>query len=206
MNPYEKYILPHMLTCACSVKPVRYQRRKVVPRAHGRVLELGMGPGLNLPYYDSNRVSEVIGVDPSRELESKAAKAAREVSFPVSYQPTTAEEMQVEDASIDSLVLTFTACTIPDAVSALAACRRTLKPDAELYFCEHGLAPDASVQKWQNRINPVWKALAGGCNLNRPIPALLEQAGYRIAEMETMYLPSTPKFAGYNYWGTARLA
>ncbi|MEZ5937284.1 MAG: class I SAM-dependent methyltransferase [Hyphomonadaceae bacterium] len=203
MNLYERYILPHALTCAYRTKPICRQRKKIVPRAHGRVLELGMGPGLNLPFYDATRVSEVIGVDPSNQLLKKAEVVAREVAFPVRCLSTTAEQMEMPNASIDTLLVTFTLCTIPDAVSAMAVCRRVLKPDVDVLFCEHGLAPDAGVAKWQNRLNPVWKALAGGCNLNRPIPSLLDKAGYRIDEMETMYLPSTPRFAGFSYWGRA---
>lgn len=206
MNLYDRYILPHLLTCACGAKPIRYQRRKIVPLARGRVLELGMGPGLNLPFYDPAKVEIVIGVDPSEELESKAREAAKAVSFPVRYHATTAEDMPVEYESIDTLVLTFTLCTIPDVAPALAACRRVLKPDAQVLFCEHGLAPDADVAKWQGRINPLWKAIAGGCNLNRAIPSMLTGAGYRIDTLETMYLPSTPRFAGYNFWGRASLA
>lgn len=206
MNFYDKYILPHFLTCACSMGPIREQREHIVPQARGRVLELGMGPGHNLAYYDPARVEEVIGVDPSAELRPKARRAAAKVPFAVDYQETTAEDMQVDDASIDTLVVMFTMCTIPDAVSALSACRRVLKPEAEVLFCEHGAAPDPGVAKWQTRLNPVWKKIAGGCNLNRPIPSLLEQAGYRITQMDQSYLQSALKVAAYVYRGRARAA
>lgn len=206
MGLYDRYVLPHLLTCACGAKPVRYQRRKILPQARGRVLELGIGPGLNIPFYDPDRVTELIGIDPAPELRSKADKAAACAPFPVEYLVTTAEEMPVERGSIDTAVITYTLCTIPDAVSALHAVRPVLKPGAEILFCEHGLAPDQGVQRWQARINPVWKRIAGGCNLNRPIPDLLEEGGFRIKHMDTMYLPSTPRFAGFNYWGCAQAA
>ncbi|MBA1147503.1 class I SAM-dependent methyltransferase [Ectothiorhodospiraceae bacterium WFHF3C12] len=206
MGFYERYILPPLLTCACGSKPIRYQRRKIVPEAEGRVLELGIGPGLNLPFYDPDKVKAVIGVDPSAELRGRAERAARQVSFPVEYLTTTAEDMPLDRHSIDTLVVTFTLCTIPDAVSALYALRPALKPGARVLFCEHGLAPDERVQRFQNRINPLWKRIAGGCNVNRDIPALLEASGYRVKHLETMYLPGTPRFAGFNFWGSAEVA
>lgn len=203
MGLYSRFVLPPLLTCACSVKPIRYQRRKVVPEATGRVLELGMGPGLNLPYYDPDKVSAVIGVDPAAELRGRAEQAATGLAFPVEYLTATAEDMPVDAASIDTVVITYTLCTIPDAVSALHAVRRVLKRDARVLFCEHGAAPDANVRRWQDRLNPLWRRIAGGCNLNRAIPDLLTEAGYRVDTLETMYLPSTPRFAGFNYWGAA---
>lgn len=206
MGLYEKYILPHLLTCACGCKPIRYQRRKIVPEAEGRVLELGIGPGLNLPFYDPDKVSAVIGIDPSEELRAKAERAARAVKFPVEYIATTAEDMPVDRDSIDTAVITYTLCTIPDAISALEAVRPVLKRGARVLFCEHGLAPDEKVQRWQNRIDPLWTRIAGGCHLNRDIPSLLEASGYRVSHLETMYLPGTPRFAGFNFWGTAEAA
>jgi len=203
MGLYSRFVLPHLLTCACGAKPVRYQRRKVVPEARGRVLELGMGPGLNLPFYDPERVSAVVGVDPDPHLRKRAQRAAAGLPFPVEYLTATAEDEPVERGSIDTVVVTYTLCTIPDAVSALTALRPVLKPAARVLFCEHGAAPDADVLRWQTRLNPLWRRIAGGCNLNRAIPGLLEEAGYRIEALETMYLPSTPRFAGFNYWGVA---
>lgn len=206
MGLYERYILPPLLTCACGSKPIRYQRRKIVPEAEGRVLELGIGPGLNLPFYDPDKVKAVIGLDPSEALRSRAERAARQVSFPVEYLATTAEDAPVDRHSIDTLVVTYTLCTIPDAVSALNALRPALKPGARVLFCEHGLAPDESVRRWQNRIDPLWTRIAGGCHVNRDIPTLLEESGYRVSHLETMYLPGTPRFAGFNFWGSAQAA
>lgn len=201
MSFYDRHILPHLLNCACGAKPIRYQRRKVVPLAAGDVLEIGAGSGLNLPFYDAAKVKSLTCVEPSAELWAKAQPQA--APFPVTHLQTFAETMPVAPQSADTIVLTYTLCTIPDPMAALAAMRRALRPNGTLLFCEHGQAPDRGVAKWQARINPIWKAIAGGCNLNRPIPDLLTGAGFALTRLETMYLPSTPKFAGYNYWGEA---
>ncbi len=201
MSFYDKHVLPHLLNCACGAKPIRYQRAKITPQAAGRVLEIGAGSGLNLPFYDPAKVTSLVCVEPSAELWAKADTSA--APFPVTHIQSGAEDMQVDDKSFDTALITYTLCTIPDALAALHAVRRALKPDGVVLFCEHGAAPDASTARWQERINPLWKRIAGGCNLNRPIPRLLEEGGFKIASMETMYLPSTPKIAGFNYWGRA---
>jgi SAM-dependent methyltransferase len=206
MNPYEKYILPFLIDMSCGAKPVRYQRRKIVPEAHGIVLEIGIGSGRNLPYYNPNKVTRVIGVDPSAALWAKASATAEAVPFEVIHYQTTTDDMPVDRHSVDTVVVTYTLCSIPDAAAALQAARPTLKPGGSLLFCEHGLAPDANVEKWQHRINPVWRRISGGCEIDRPIPALIEAGGYRIRHMETMYLPGTPRFTGFNYWGAAEPA
>lgn len=204
MGFYDRHILPHLLNCACAAKPIAYQRRKVVPLAAGDVLEIGAGSGLNLPFYDAAKVKSLTCVEPSAELWAKAEPQA--APFPVTHVQAFAETMPIEPQSKDTIVLTYTLCTIPDAMAALGAMRRALKPDGVMLFCEHGQAPDAKIATWQGRINPVWKAIAGGCNLNRPIPDLISRAGFAISRMEQMYLPSTPKIAGYNYWGEAKAA
>ena len=135
-----------------------------------------------------------------RRAQSRLARAAVEVRL----LDLPGEEIPLEDSSADTVVLTFTLCTIPDFQRALGQMRRVLKPEGRMLFCEHGEAPDPSVQKWQKRINPIWKRLAGGCNLNRQIPLLLEEAGFEIEEIESMYLPNTPTIAGFNYWGQAK--
>ncbi len=201
MSFYERHILPHLLNCACGAKPIRYQRRKIVPLARGDVLEIGAGSGLNLEFYDPANVKSLTCVEPSAELWAKAEPA--KAPIPVTHVQAFAETMPVEAASADTIVLTYTLCTIPDCLAALGAMKRALKPGGALLFCEHGAAPDEDVARWQRRINPLWRALAGGCNLNRPIPDLLRQGGFAITRMEEMYLPSTPKIAGYNYWGAA---
>ena len=204
MGVYEKYFLPRFINCACSVGPIMKQREKVVPRASGTVLEIGIGTGLNLPYYDSAKVERLIGLDPSEESWVLAGERASQLDFPVEFVGLPGEEIPLDGNSVDTVLVTFALCTIPDPVAALQGMARVLKPGGQLIFAEHGLAPDPSVQKWQSRINPLWSKIAGGCNLNRDIPHLLERGGFAIGDMDTRYLPSTPKFAGFNYWGSAQ--
>jgi ubiquinone/menaquinone biosynthesis C-methylase UbiE len=203
MGFYDRYVLPHLIGLACGTQPIRKQREKVVPLAEGRVLEVGMGSGLNLPYYDSDRVSLIWGLEPSEGMRRRAQKNLARAAVDVEWLDLPGEEIPLEDDSADSVLLTFTLCTIPDFAAALAQMRRVLKPGGKLIFCEHGAAPDASVRQWQDRINPLWKQVAGGCNLNRPIPSCIEQAGFAIQKLETMYLPGTPKVSAFNYWGFA---
>ena len=203
MGFYEKKILPHIVNCGCGTKPVRYQRRKVVPLCQGDVLEIGIGTGLNLPHYDPTKVTRVTGIDPSESSWVLAQERARDLGFPVRFLAMPGENIPLEDASMDTVLVTYSLCTIPDPVSALSGMRRVLKPDGKLIFCEHGAAPDAAIRKWQDRINPVWKRLLGGCHINRDIPGMIRAAGFQIADLQTMYLPSTPKIAGFNYWGVA---
>ncbi|MGB5949584.1 MAG: class I SAM-dependent methyltransferase [Parvibaculum sp.] len=204
MGLYEKYVVPHIINCACGTKPIRYQRKKVVPLAEGTVLEIGIGTGFNLPYYDPARVKKVIGLDPSEASWKLAGERAKDLPFPVEFIGLPGEQIPLDDKSVDTVLVTFSLCTIPDPVKALEGMRRVLKPGGKLVFCEHGAAPDADVLKWQNRINPVWRTLFGGCNLNRQMPSLIESSGFRITDLQSMYLPSTPRIAGFNYWGMAQ--
>lgn len=201
-NWYERHVLPWLIDLACGIGPVQRQRDKVVPKASGRVLEIGIGTGLNLPHYNSRHVSEIIGLDPGMELHKLARKRMLEAGLEVELVGLSAEKIPYDDHSFDSVLVTFSLCTIPDPVAALKEMRRVLKPEGRLIFCEHGLAPDARVARWQQRLTPMWSKLAGGCHLDRDIPDLLRQAGFRSDDMETMYLPG-PKPLTYNYWGTA---
>ena len=204
MSLYEKYILPRFINCACGTKPITYQRRKVVPMASGQILEIGIGTGLNLQHYDPEKVEKVIGLDPSVDSWELARKNNPDIEFPLEFIGLPGEEIPLDENSIDTVLVTFSLCTIPDPVKALEGMRRVLKPGGQLIFAEHGKAPDANVRKWQDRINPFWQVIAGGCQLNRDIPDLLNQGGFSITRMDTMYLPSTPRFAGFNYWGIAQ--
>ena len=203
MSLYEKYVLPKFLNCACGSKPVSYQRKKVVPLAEGKVLEIGIGSGLNLPFYDKAKIDEIWGLDPSEELSEMAKQVADEESMEVKFISSGAEDIPLPDNYFDCVLVTYTMCTIPEVQRANQEIRRVLKKDGKMIFCEHGEAPDQNIRKWQNRINPFWGKLAGGCNINRKIPSLIQDSGFDIIEMEEMYLPNTPKIAGYNYWGYA---
>jgi ubiquinone/menaquinone biosynthesis C-methylase UbiE len=202
MGLYEKYILPRITEFLCSQKPVIYQRKKIVPLAKGRVLEIGIGSGLNLQFYDLSSVEYVWGLDPSAQMRNMAEKRAIDIPFEVEFIGLSGEEIPLESKSADTVLVTYTLCTIKDVLQALGEMRRVLKPGGELLFCEHGLAPDEDVRRWQNRMNPIWKRMGGGCHLNRPIPNLIEQGGFKINNIETMYIPGW-KPASFNYWGSA---
>ncbi|WP_332772572.1 class I SAM-dependent methyltransferase [Phenylobacterium sp.] len=200
---YERRILPRLLTCACAASPIMKQRAKIVPLASGRVLELGIGMGLNLALYDADKVESVAGVDPAAELRALALAAPRDPRLAVSVVEGTAEALPFPDASFDSVVCTFTLCSVQTPATALAEARRVLKPGGRFLFCEHGLAPDSEVAKWQRRVEPIWKRLAGGCHLTRPVAGAIAASGFSIQNLETFYLPKTPRIAGWNEWGVA---
>ena len=202
MGWYERFLLPKVIHWSCGARPVRKQREKVIPLARGRVLEIGIGSGLNLPFYDPDRVTRLWGLDPSPEMRAMAAEAAREAPFEVEMIGLSGEEIPLDDGSVDTVVLTYTLCSIDETEAALRQMARVLAPGGELVFCEHGAAPDPGVRRWQDRVDPVWRRLGGGCRLNRPIPELIEGGGFRIQGMETMYIPGW-RPASFNYWGTA---
>lgn len=204
MNLWDEYIAPPLVSFACSMKPIRYQRKKVVPKAAGTVLEIGFGSGLNLPYYDADKVDRLFALEPHMAMRKRAAERVAASPLSIEFLDLPGEEIPLEDASIDTVLVTYTLCTIPDTARALAGMRRVIKPGGQMIFCEHGAAPDEGVAKWQQRIEPAWKALAGGCHMTRKIPDMINAAGFEITEKEEMYLPSTPQILGYNYWGTAR--
>ena len=202
MGFYERYCLPHLVNCACNLDVIRQQRRKVVPLAEGRVLEVGLGSGLNIPFYDPARVSLLWALEPSQGMRDKARGNLQRAPFEVRLLDLPGEEIPLDDNSVDTVVVTYTLCTIPDWQQALRGMRRVLKPGGRLIFSEHGAAPDDDVQRWQKRLNPLWNQLAGGCHLNRPIDRGIEQGGFDIRTLETGYLPG-PRFASFHYWGVA---
>ena len=205
MGLYGKYVLPRVVHLACSARPNMRQREKLVPLASGRVLEVGMGSGLNLPFYDARRVTKVWGLEPSPEMSKMASAAVEAVAFDVEFVSAGGEQIPLDSESFDTVLMTFTLCTIPDAERALREIARVLKRGGKLLFCEHGAAPDAGVRRWQNRIDPLWRRLAGGCHLNRDIPGLIRRGGFEITRMDTMYIPGW-RPASFNYWGAAAKA
>ncbi len=202
MNIYDRYVLPYMTDLACGGGPVNRQREKVVPRAEGKVLEIGIGTGLNAAYYDQNKVSTVWGLDPVMGMHRLAKKRVAAAGLDVELVGLPAERIDMPDAEVDTVLMTFTLCTIEDPVAALREMHRVLKPQGQLVFCEHGCAPEASVRRWQDRLTPAWKKVAGGCHLNRDIPALLEQGRFNTRELHSAYIPG-PRPWTYNYWGIA---
>ncbi len=202
MGFYDHYILPRVINLACSSKPNMKQRQKIVPLAEGEVLEIGMGSGLNLGFYDRSKVRKVWGLEPSAGMRQLARKNFSGADLELEVIDLPGEEIPLDTNSIDSVVVTYTLCTIPDVQRALQGMHRVLRPGGKLLFCEHGIAPDEAVRKWQNRINPGWRKLAGGCNVNRDIPQLLKSSGFRVDVDERMYIPGV-RFLSYNYWGSA---
>ena len=200
-NWYERNILPWLIDFACGMKSVSKQRMKVIPQAHGRVLEIGIGTGLNLPFYDTSQVRELVGVEPSQRMHHLVLQRSRAARLPVEIVGITAERLPLADAVFDTVVSTYTLCTIPDPVAALREVRRVLVPGGKLLFSEHGRAPDANVLKWQSRLQPYWSKLAGGCMLDRDIPAILREAGFD-PQVQSMYIPG-PRIVSYHYWGAA---
>lgn len=202
MSFYDTYCLPHLINCACGMPDVEKQRAKIVPQAKGKVLEIGMGSGLNLKHYDPEKVEFVWGLEPSLGMRKKAQANVAASNVEVRWLDLPSEQIPLEDDSVDTIVLTYTLCTIEGFEQALEEMRRVLKPEGVMLFSEHGLSPDSDVVKWQNRVNPIWKKIAGGCNLNRDIPKLLKQGGFEIQSMDQHYLKG-PKIATYQYYGLA---
>ena len=201
MNLYDQHVLPHLIDFACGMGAVMKTRAQIVPQAEGRVLEIGIGSGLNLSFYDPAKVSVIVGVDPSAAMQKLAQQRAAQISIPVEMIALELGQIQAADASFDSIVCTFTLCTIPDAGAALQEMRRVLKPGGKLLFSEHGLAPDLPVVRWQHRLTPLWKPFSGGCHLNRDIPALIRAGGFNIGQLDSSYLkgprPMTWVFRGW---------
>ena len=200
---YETNVVPKLLTVLCNTKPNHYQRKKVVPLATGDVVEIGVGPGLNLQYYNIEKVNKVIGIDPSDELNKIAKKNADKVNLDIEFNLSSAESIDLPTSSVDSVVCTFSLCSIPDPNNALNEIFRILKPGGKYFFCEHGISPDTTTRVFQNVTNIFYPKLSGGCHANRDIPKLITDAGLNIIEKDTMYLPGSVKFLGYNYWGVA---
>lgn len=198
---YDQHVLPYLLDVACGLPMIQNQRRKVVPTAAGRVLEVGIGTGLNLPFYDRHKVQSLVGIDPAEHMHALAQRRSERAGIPVQLVPLSAEALPLETASFDCVVCTYTLCSIDDPFAALREIRRVLKPNGRLLFAEHGLAPDASVARWQIRIEPYWRKFAGGCRLTRDVPELLGDAGFQ-SDGDAAYV-AWPKFLGYNYWGVA---
>lgn len=175
----------------------------MVPLASGKILEIGVGSGLNLPFYRTTQVQQLVALDPSEEIWDLAQERIHHLKLNVDFVKGGAENIPLGTHSMDTIVMTYTLCTVPDYKSAVAEFRRVLKSNGTLIFCEHGLAPDPSVQRWQNTLNPVWKHLGVGCHLNRNIPAIIKIGGFTFVKMESRYIPAF-KPASFNYWGLAK--
>ena len=204
MSFYGKWIFPRLVDITMRNREAMRYRSLIVPRASGTVLEIGVGSGLNLAFYGKS-VEQLYGLDPSEELLAVARKKARDIAFPVDFLPHQSEEIPLNDHSIDTVVMTWTLCSIPDPLKALREMRRVLKPQGTLLFVEHGLAADARVQRWQNALNPLWSRISGGCNLNRKMDELISASGFRFMEIDMGYAKG-PRPMRFMYWGRAEPA
>ena len=205
MGLYNRFILPHVIELAMRQKTFAPFRQRVVGAARGRVIEVGIGSGLNLTSYGSD-AKEVYGVDPSIQLLARASNRLNAARIPVKLVEGSAEKLPFEDRSFDTVVMTFTLCSIPDAPLSVQEMRRVLRPDGELLFVEHGRAPDPAVVRWQDRLTPAWKRIGGGCHLNRKIDEIIKAGGFRIEQLHTDYLKSAPRPFSFIYEGRARPA
>ena len=201
-NWYERHILPTALDMACGMSMIGRMRQQVVPRAQGRVLEVGIGTGLNMRYYDKARVTHITGLDPALQMHPLAQERINSAGLQVDLIGLSAEQIPLPDASFDTVLITYTLCTIPAPHTALLEMRRVLAPTGKLLYCEHRRAPDASVQRWQARLQPLWGKVAGGCHLGRDVPAMLQAAGFALPDLQTRYLAGPRPFT-FHYWGEA---
>jgi len=198
---YEDYILPHLVNLAMRNRRLAPYRERVISAAEGSVLEIGVGSGLNLPLYPP-QVREILGLEPAPRLLAMSRRLTSRLSLPVKFIEGSAETIPLGDRSVDTVVTTWTLCTIPAVTQALEEVRRVLTPNGQLLFVEHGLAPDANVRKWQDWLTPAWKRIGGGCHLNRPIRAIVENGGFGITQLETGYMKG-PKPMTFLYEGRA---
>lgn len=205
MGFYSNVIFPRILDRVMDNEPTREIRTAVVGQASGDVLELGFGTGLNLPFYPES-VKKITTVDPNPGVNKRAQKRIQESGVQVEHHTLSAETLPLDDASMDTVVCTWTLCSIPDPEQALAEVRRVLRPGGKFLFVEHGLSPEPKVSKWQNRLNPIWKKIGDGCNLNRNHRELIQDAHFTLAEFDNYYLEDEPKFLGYLYQGVATKA
>lgn len=205
-NWWEKHAVPRLIKCACSQGQIMKARSRIVPLAAGHVLELGCGGGINLEFYDAARVTSFTGLDPSPELLAMSRAAAQAHGLDADIHGGVGEAMPFGDAHFDTVVTTFTLCSVQDPAAVLAEVRRVLKPGGTALFLEHGRAPDAGVAKWQRRVEPVWRRIGGNCHLTRPIADGYAQAGFDVDRQGAAYMPKTPRIFGWIEYGAARAA
>jgi ubiquinone/menaquinone biosynthesis C-methylase UbiE len=206
MDFYREHVYPHIVDAIGNPKPIDDIRRRIIPQAHGDVLEIGVGSGVNFPYYDSGNVGKVFALEPNRGMLQHAEDRRRRSLLNVEFLDLPGERIPLADSSVDTVVSTFTMCTIPGVVEALRGVFRVLRPGGQFIFFEHGLAPDPQIQRWQRRLEPLFKRTFEGCHLTRHIPTLIQNSGFRIEQLENGYLAPFPKSGTYCFWGMARHA
>ncbi len=204
-NLWDRYVVPKLIGFCCAQPQIMKARSRIVPQASGDVLELGCGGGINMEFYDPARITSFAGLDPSPGLLEASHAAAKAKGMKADIRSGVGEAMPYADASFDTVLVTFTLCSVTNQAQTLSEMRRVLRPGGKALFLEHGGAPDASVQVWQRRIEPVWKRIGGGCHLTRPITSAYEAAGFKVASVEKSYMPKTPRPFGWIEWGEARI-
>jgi ubiquinone/menaquinone biosynthesis C-methylase UbiE len=202
---WERTVTPKLIGCCCAQPQIMKARSRIVPQADGDVLELGCGGGINMEFYDPARITSFAGLDPSPALLESSRKAAQAKGMSADIRAGIGEAMPFEDGQFDTLLVTFTLCSVDDQAQVLNEMRRVLKPGGKALFLEHGRAPDAGTAKWQNRIEPLWKKIAGNCHLTRAISGAYRDAGFTVSGGDGQYMPKTPKPMGWIEWGEARV-
>lgn len=200
---YRDHVYPHLVSALGNSKPIEDIRRRIVPLAQGSVLEIGVGPGVNFTHYDPARVSKVYALEPNPGMLRRAEEQRRRTQVEIEFLELPVERIPLGDASVDTVVSTFTLCTIPGVVEAIRSVRRVLKPGGTLFFFEHGLSPDPPVRRWQKRLEPLFRWAFEGCHVTRDIPSLIGKVGFNIEQMDAGYLSPFPKSGSYCWWGTA---
>jgi ubiquinone/menaquinone biosynthesis C-methylase UbiE len=201
---YRDHVYPHLVTMLGNPKPVRNIRQRLIPLAKGRVLEIGVGPGVNFVHYDPARVSKVYALEPNPGMIRRAEQQRRRTQLDVEFLDLPGERIPLADGSVDTVVSTFTLCTIPGVAEAIRGIGRVLRPGGQFIFFEHGLSPDPRVRRWQERTEPLFQWAFEGCHVTRDIPSLIKTGGFKIEQMDTAYLAPFPKSGSYFFWGVAR--
>src|SRR6266496_6319493 len=204
MSFYRNHVYPHLVAILGNPKPVQSIRQRIVPLAQGNVLEIGGGPGVNFTHYDPARVSKVYALEPNPGMIRRAEEQRRKSQFDIEFLDLPGERIPLADASVDTVVSTFTLCTIPGVAAAIRGIGRVVKPGGQFIFFEHGLSPDARVRRWQERTEPLFKWAFEGCHVTRDIPSLIKAGGFKIEQLDEAYLAPLPKSGSYFYWGVAR--
>jgi len=200
---YREHVYPHLVSMLGNPKPIEKIREQIVPRAKGTVLEIGVGPGVNFVHYDATRVGKIYALEPNRGMLRRAQEQRLRTQLDIEFIDLPGERIPLREATVDTVVSTFSLCTIPGVVEAIQGIGRVLKPDGKFLFFEHGLSPDRPIQRWQERSEPLFRWAFEGCHVTRNIPALIRQGGFNIEQMDTGYLAPFPKCGSYCFWGVA---
>jgi ubiquinone/menaquinone biosynthesis C-methylase UbiE len=203
MSLYREHVYPYLVAILGNPKPIAEIRERIMALAHGDVLEIGVGPGVNFTHYDPAKVTKVYALEPNRGMIRRADEERRKTSIDVEFIELPGERVPLTDHCVDTIVSTFTLCTIPRVADAICGLRRVLKPGGKFIFFEHGLAPDPPVQVWQKRTEPLFRLAFEGCHVTRDIPSLIRTGGFNIEQIESGYLAPFPKSGSYCWWGTA---